>query len=130
VWTYQVVIDNYENNFTHHFTLWKINFPSGPVVGGWVIEHLSWRYAFFVNVPLALLILPLTFKFVPESRNTDNAGGPDWQGAALESVATGCDGHCNFASTDFIPRSRLNYVDHVEECKGFPFRHVGPSAPT
>jgi EmrB/QacA subfamily drug resistance transporter len=61
----------------------------GPVIGGFLIEHLSWRYAFLINVPLALAILFLTFRYVPESRNPQ-AARLDWSGAALVSVALGC----------------------------------------
>jgi predicted MFS family arabinose efflux permease len=41
---------------------------SGPVVGGWLVEH-DWRWAFWLNVPLALVVVTLALKFVPESRN-------------------------------------------------------------
>lgn len=41
---------------------------SGPVVGGWLVEH-DWRWAFWLNVPLAVLVVALAVKFVPESRN-------------------------------------------------------------
>jgi MFS family permease len=40
----------------------------GPVMGGWLIENVSWRAAFFLNVPIAVVLLVLVFWHVPESR--------------------------------------------------------------
>jgi len=61
----------------------------GPVMGGWLIEHISWRAAFFVNVPVAIAVLALTFRFVPESRDDKSAKELDWLGAALATASLG-----------------------------------------
>lgn len=58
----------------------------GPVLGGWLIEQASWRWAFFINVPIGLIVIGIVFTRVPESRSTD-AVGLDWPGAVL--VASG-----------------------------------------
>ncbi|HJQ84431.1 MAG TPA: DHA2 family efflux MFS transporter permease subunit [Candidatus Binatia bacterium] len=61
----------------------------GPVVGGWLIEHASWRWAFFVNLPVAAIVLGLLFWRVPESRDPAAAGRLDWIGAALVTAGLG-----------------------------------------
>ncbi|HEX4543273.1 MAG TPA: MFS transporter, partial [Candidatus Acidoferrum sp.] len=45
----------------------------GPVLGGWLIEHASWRWAFFLNVPIAAAVIALSLWRVPESRNAARA---------------------------------------------------------
>ncbi|HTJ23459.1 MAG TPA: MFS transporter [Gemmatimonadaceae bacterium] len=46
----------------------------GPVLGGWLVQHLSWRWAFFVNLPLAAAVIAITARYVPESRGSDRHG--------------------------------------------------------
>ncbi len=67
----------------------SITAAAGPVLGGFLIEHGSWRWVFFINVPIALIVLALTFLHVPESRNVQIAGRLDWAGAALATVGLG-----------------------------------------
>jgi EmrB/QacA subfamily drug resistance transporter len=61
----------------------------GPVLGGWLVENASWRWAFFINIPLALVVLGVTFWRVPESRDEEAAGGLDWLGAFLATIGLG-----------------------------------------
>ena len=52
-------------------------------MGGWLIEHVSWRAVFFINVPLALIVLLISLLHVPESRDDDANTTLDWPGTAL-----------------------------------------------
>ena len=61
----------------------------GPVLGGWLIDHLSWRSAFFINLPLAIVIIPIALRHVPESRNEGVPGDLDWPGALLVTLGLG-----------------------------------------
>lgn len=59
-----------------------ITTAAGPVLGGWLIEHASWRWAFFLNVPLAVAVIALSLWRVPESKAKIKRD-VDWIGALL-----------------------------------------------
>jgi EmrB/QacA subfamily drug resistance transporter len=60
----------------------------GPVAGGYLVENISWRAAFLINVPLAIIVLWLVFRHVPESRDPD-ARRLDIPGAVLTTAGLG-----------------------------------------
>ena len=60
----------------------------GPVLGGWLIEHISWRAVFFINIPLALAVIAISIWRVPESSSKDETT-LDWWGAILGGLGLG-----------------------------------------
>jgi len=56
---------------------------AGPLIGGYLISAASWRWVFFINLPVAALVLWITRRHVPESRDPDASGRLDVLGAAL-----------------------------------------------
>lgn len=62
----------------------------GPVLGGGLVQYASWRWVFFINVPLAAAVLGITLWRVPESRDARIAGQHlDWIGALLATLGLG-----------------------------------------
>lgn len=61
----------------------------GPVIGGWLVENVSWRAVFFLNIPIALAVILISFWHVPESREKKHRGRLDWVGASLATVGFG-----------------------------------------
>src|SRR5256885_8551249 len=62
----------------------------GPVLGGWLVQYASWRWVFFINVPMAIIVLIVLFWRVPESYGEEDARARlDWRGALLATLGLG-----------------------------------------
>ena len=61
----------------------------GPVVGGLLVDTISWRAAFLINVPLIVVAVWATWTHVPESRDERATANFDWLGAAVVALAVG-----------------------------------------
>jgi EmrB/QacA subfamily drug resistance transporter len=73
----------------------------GPFLGGWLVDGPGWRWAFLINVPVAVLVLACTRAAVPESRDPHAARGLDFAGAALAVVTLAA---ATWALTEAGPR--------------------------
>ncbi|WNM26438.1 MFS transporter [Demequina capsici] len=61
----------------------------GPLVGGWLTTDVTWRWAFWLNVPVGLLVLALVVWAVPETRELGEHRTLDLRGAALSTLGMG-----------------------------------------
>lgn len=61
----------------------------GPFVGGWLVGSVGWRWVFLVNLPLAAVVVAVTARHVPESRDPEAATSLDLAGAAAGAAGLG-----------------------------------------
>jgi EmrB/QacA subfamily drug resistance transporter len=59
----------------------------GPILGGWLVQDVSWRWAFAINLPLAVAVIVLSLRYVPETRG--ERGRLDVPGTALAAFGLG-----------------------------------------
>jgi len=63
----------------------------GPTLGGWITDNYSWPWIFFINLPIGITAVLLTFFFMHDSKHqTPNQGGVDVIGIAFLAVGLGC----------------------------------------
>ena len=58
----------------------------GPLVGGWLTTYASWHWAFFINVPIGIIVLIGVLALVPETREVGGASGIDVPGTILSTL--------------------------------------------
>jgi EmrB/QacA subfamily drug resistance transporter len=66
-----------------------ISGAAGPLLGGWIVDHFTWRWIFLINPVLALPVIWIALNKVPESRDAQAKGGLDWRGSLLALASLG-----------------------------------------
>jgi len=62
----------------------------GPILGGWLAQNLSWRFVFFINVPIAIIVLATLYWRIPESRKSNGKEKLDVFGSLFATLGLGC----------------------------------------
>lgn len=98
----------------------------GPVLGGWLVQHLSWRWVFLINLPLALVVLAIVMWRVPETRAAHAADRLDWPGVVLTTAGLGA---LVFALIESVPVAGVAGIILLIGFLFFEFRSPAPMLP-
>lgn len=60
-----------------------------PLLGGWLVDHWSWRVIFLINPLIAMFAVWIALRHVPDSRDPEARAGPDWRGSVLVLAGLG-----------------------------------------
>jgi EmrB/QacA subfamily drug resistance transporter len=60
---------------------------AGPLLGGWIVSAVGWRWVFLLNLPLAAVVIAVSTRHVPETKDPSAHGKFDVSGAALAALA-------------------------------------------
>lgn len=90
--TFTIIADNYDFKerakvMAYNNTAWGLSALIGPVLGGFLVDHLSWHWVFFVNVPLGVLVLGLIWFGYSESSLANKKITIDWPGIIWLAIA-------------------------------------------
>jgi EmrB/QacA subfamily drug resistance transporter len=68
-------------------SMWGIASIVGPAIGGFITDNLSWRWVFYVNIPLGLVAILMTIATLPSFKGTSTKKAIDYRGAAVLTIA-------------------------------------------
>jgi EmrB/QacA subfamily drug resistance transporter len=110
---------------------------AGPLLGGWLVQAAGWRWVFFLNLPLAVIVIAVTLRHVPETRDETSTGKFDIAGSALAALALGgityalieAPGHGNIISVAAAGALGVGAAVSFLLIESRRTRHPGPVSP-
>ena len=88
----------------------SITAAAAPILGGWLVQHATWKWIFFLNVPLAIIVFIITLTYVKESKNAQRKGKLDIPGSLLLIIGLGT---ITFGFIEWQKKSAIVFVVEV-----------------